>query len=43
MSQKIEEYIKKQELSQREILSRLRDLILKTFSNIKEEIKMGVP
>ena len=43
MSQKVQEYIKKQELPQREILSRLRDLILKTFSNIKEENKMGVP
>ncbi len=43
MSQKVEEYIKKQELPQREILLKLRDLIFKTFSNIKEEFKMGVP
>ena len=43
MSQKVEEYIEKQELPQREILSKLRDLIFKTFSNIKEEFKMGVP
>ena len=43
MSQKVEEYIEKQELPQREILLKLRDLIFKTFSNIKEEFKMGVP
>ena len=43
MSEKVEEYIEKQVLPQKKIVSILRDLILKTFPNIKEEFKMGVP
>ena len=43
MGQKVEEYINKQESPQKEILSILRNLILKTLPNIKEEMKMGVP
>ena len=39
----MEEYIKKQESPQKEILSILRVLILKTLPIIKEEMKMGVP
>jgi len=43
MGQKVEEYINKQESPQKEILSSLRSLILKTLPNIKEKMKMGVP
>jgi len=43
MGQKVEEYINKQESPQKEILSILRSLILKTLPNIKEKMKMGVP
>ena len=43
MSEKVEEYIKKQVLPQKKIVSILRNLILETFPNIKEEFKMGVP
>ena len=43
MSQKVEEYIKKQESPQKEIISILRKLILKTLPNMKEDFKLGVP
>ena len=43
MSQKVEEYINKQELPQKEILSILRELILKTLPEINEDFKLGVP
>jgi hypothetical protein len=43
MSEKVEKYIEKQELPQKEIVSCLRDLILKTLPEIKEDFKMGVP
>jgi hypothetical protein len=43
MSQKVEEYIKKQESPQKEIISRLRKLILRTLPNMKEDFKLGVP
>jgi hypothetical protein len=39
----VEKYIKNQKSPQREIVQRLRDTILKTFPDIKEEFKMGVP
>lgn len=39
----VDEYIKKQKSSQKEILVRLRKLIVKTAPGIFEEIKMGVP
>ena len=39
----VDEYIKKQKSPQKEILQRLRNLILKTVPGIVEEIKMGVP
>lgn len=42
-SRDVEKYMKKQKSSQREIVQRLRDIILKTLPNIKEELKMGVP
>ena len=39
----IEEYIEKQKSPQREIIQRVREMILKSFPDIKEEFKMGVP
>jgi hypothetical protein len=39
----VEKYIEKQKSPQREIVQRLRNLILKTLPDIKEEFKMGVP
>jgi len=43
MSMQVEKYIEKQKTPQKEIVQRLRSLILKTLPNIKEEFKMGVP
>lgn len=42
-STEVEKYIKNQKSPQREIAQRLRDTILKTLPDIKEEFKMGVP
>ena len=42
-STQVEKYIEKQKSPQKEIVQRLRDIILKTFPDIKEEFKMGVP
>jgi hypothetical protein len=42
-SAEVEKYIDKQKAPQKEIVQRLRDTILKTLPNIKEEFKMGVP
>jgi hypothetical protein len=39
----IEKYVERQKSPQREIVQRLREMILKSFPNIKEEFKMGVP
>jgi hypothetical protein len=39
----IEKYIEKQKSPQKEIIQRLRDIILKTLPIIEEEFKMGVP
>jgi len=39
----VDTYIKKQSSPQKEILTLLRKLILKTIPNIHEEMKMGVP
>jgi len=39
----IEKYIEKQKSPQKEIVQRLRDIIVKTLPQIKEEFKMGVP
>jgi hypothetical protein len=39
----VEKYIEKQKSPQKEIVQRLRDIILKTLPDIKEEFKMGVP
>ena len=43
MSMEVEKYVEKQKSPQREIVQRLREMILKSFPNIKEEFKMGVP
>lgn len=43
MDTKVQAYIKKQSSSQKEIIEKLRSIILNTFPGIKEEFKMGVP
>lgn len=43
MAKEVEEYIEKQKSPQREILKKLRKIILKTFPKINEEMKVGVP
>jgi hypothetical protein len=43
MDKRVKEYIEKQKSPQKEICYRLRDIILKTFPGIKEEMKWGVP
>ncbi len=40
---KVEEYINKQKSPQKEVCQALRRLVLKTFPNVKEEMKWGVP
>ena len=42
-STEVEKYIENQKSPQKEIVQRLRDTILKTLPDIKEEFKMGVP
>jgi hypothetical protein len=42
-SKAVEKYIENQKSPQKEIVQRLRDTILKTLPDIKEEFKMGVP
>lgn len=42
-STQVERYIKNQKSPQKEIVQRLRDIILKTLPDIKEKFKMGVP
>lgn len=39
----VEKYVEKQKSPQKEIVQRLRDIILKTLPSVKEEFKMGVP
>ena len=43
MDAQVEQYIEKQSSPQREIVETLRKIILKTFPDVKEEMKMGVP
>ena len=43
MSKEVDNYIEKQKSPQKEICQGLRKIILKTFPNIKEEMKLGVP
>ncbi|MCK4365033.1 MAG: DUF1801 domain-containing protein [Thermoplasmatales archaeon] len=43
MDEKVDEYINKQKSPQKEICQRLRKIILKTYPEINEEMKVGVP
>ena len=43
MNVNVDIYIEKQKSPQKEIVKRLRDVILATLPEIKEEFKMGVP
>jgi len=43
MNKKVEEYIEAQKSPQKEICLRLREIILRTFPEIHEEMKWGVP
>ncbi|MFX1567695.1 MAG: DUF1801 domain-containing protein [Promethearchaeota archaeon] len=43
MDKKVTEYIQKQISPYKEICQKLREIILKTFPNILEEMKYGVP
>jgi hypothetical protein len=43
MDSKVKEYIEKQKSPQKEICQQLRDIILRTFPSIIEEMKYGVP
>jgi hypothetical protein len=43
MDKKVDEYIEKQKSPQREICQKLREIMLKTSPDLKEELKMGVP
>ncbi len=43
MDEQVEQYIERQRSPQKEIVRRLRKIILRTFPDIKEEMKMGVP
>ena len=43
MSNTIDDYVNKQVSPQKEICRKLRELILRTFPDVKEEMKWGVP
>ena len=43
MNKEVDEYIQKQKSQNREICQRVRQLILRTFPGITEEMKGGVP
>ena len=43
MNKTVTTYIEKQKSPQKEICKRVRKIILKTFPDINEEFKMGVP
>ena len=43
MSNKVDDYISKQGSPQKEICQNLRELVFKTFPDVKEEMKWGVP
>jgi len=43
MDKRVEKYIEKQKSPQKEIVKKLRKIILETFPNIKEELQLGVP
>jgi len=43
LSKEVNDYIEKQKSPQKEICQRLKRIILETFPDIKEEMKLGVP
>ena len=43
MTEKVDEYIKKQKSPQKEICQKLREIILKIIPRINEEMRAGVP
>jgi len=43
MDKKVSEYIAKQNSPQKEICEKLREIFLKNFSSVNEEMKLGVP
>jgi uncharacterized protein YdhG (YjbR/CyaY superfamily) len=43
MNKKVVDYIVKQKSPQKEICQKLRQIILKTFPDIREEMRYGVP
>ena len=43
MERQVEQYVEKQKSLQKEIVRKLRKIVLKTFPDVKEEMKMGVP
>ena len=43
MDENVDDYIKKQKSPQKEICQVIRNIILKTYPDIKEEMKYGVP
>ena len=43
MGSEVDDYIQKQTSPQKQICQSLRNIILKTFPEIKEEMKLGVP
>ena len=43
MDEKVDEYINKQKSPQKEICQRLRKIILETYPEINEEMRVGVP
>ncbi len=43
MSRTVDDYIEKQKSPQKEICQKLRAVILRTFPDISEEMKLGVP
>ncbi|MCK5018836.1 MAG: DUF1801 domain-containing protein [Candidatus Peribacteraceae bacterium] len=43
MDKKVDEYVEKQETPQKEMCKELRNIIIKTFPKIEEEMKWGVP
>ncbi|MFH1393322.1 MAG: DUF1801 domain-containing protein [Candidatus Micrarchaeota archaeon] len=43
MAKTVDEYLEKQKSPQKEICKKLRKIILKTFPEINEEMRLGVP
>jgi hypothetical protein len=43
MERQVEQYVERLKSPQKEIVKLLRKIVLKTFPDVKEEMKMGVP